>query len=86
MRCAPRWTHIERFTRSIAPFSCAEGCHACCAPDLSVTRVEADVIRACLAERPEVVESYTLRSVTRIVVSARSSMMKVVAAFMRRDP
>ena len=40
-----------------AAFSCAEGCHACCAPDLSVTRVEADVIRAYLAERPEVVES-----------------------------
>lgn len=40
-----------------AEISCAEGCHSCCAPDLSVTRVEADAIRAHLERRPELIES-----------------------------
>lgn len=31
-------------------FACASGCHGCCLPGLSVSRVEADHIRAALAE------------------------------------
>ena len=36
--------------------SCDVGCHDCCAPSLSVTRVEADQIKAFLHGRPELIE------------------------------
>ena len=36
-----------------AQMACAEGCHACCAPGLSVTAVEAAAIAAYLAEHAD---------------------------------
>ena len=34
---------------------CAAQCHGCCAPDLTVTRIEADAIREYLVAHPEIV-------------------------------
>lgn len=44
------------FEKHRSEMRCAEQCHACCAPDLSVMRVEADQIRAYLREDPRLIE------------------------------
>jgi uncharacterized protein len=44
------------FTKHNSEMSCAEGCHDCCAPDLSVTQIEAEMIREFITARPEIVE------------------------------
>ncbi len=47
----------QLFSKHKSEMNCASGCHDCCAPELSVTRVEADMIRAFLEGHPERVES-----------------------------
>ena len=45
------------FQKHRAEMRCAEQCHACCAPDLSVTRIEADTIRDYLTLRPDLIRT-----------------------------
>lgn len=45
------------FQKHRSQINCTEGCHQCCAPRLTVSRVEADMISAYLQDHPEVVES-----------------------------
>jgi len=40
-----------------AQVSCAEGCHSCCHPELTVSEVEARLIRAHLSAHPELYQS-----------------------------
>ena len=52
--------HFDKiFQKHQAEMNCAAQCHACCAPDLSVTRVEADAIRAYLLNHPDIVDRLT---------------------------
>ena len=49
--------HFEQiFQKHHAEMSCAAKCHACCAPELTVTRIEADAIRAHLDNHPALVD------------------------------
>jgi hypothetical protein len=43
--------------RNAAQIRCELGCHGCCAPGLSVSRIERENIAAFLRERPELVEA-----------------------------
>ena len=47
------------FQKHHAEMRCAAKCHACCAPDLTVTRIEADAIRDHLTMYPELVLTLT---------------------------
>ena len=44
------------FGKHRTQMNCAEGCHQCCAPDLSVSQIEAETIQAYLKARPDLVE------------------------------
>lgn len=44
------------FDKHRSQMSCAEGCHDCCAPDLSVTQIEAEMIKAFLKINPALVD------------------------------
>jgi len=50
--------HFDKiYQKHQAEMRCAAQCHACCAPDLTVTRVEADTIREYLIAHPEIVST-----------------------------
>ena len=44
------------FSKHRTHMNCELGCHQCCVPDLTVTRLEADMIRSYLKAYPERVE------------------------------
>ena len=50
-------TQFEQiFGKHQSEMQCNEGCHDCCAPDLSVTQVEAEMIKSFLIARPDRIE------------------------------
>lgn len=55
--------------------NCALGCHECCAPELSVTQVEADMMRAYLTERPELIERLRVLAVDNPHKGTRCSLL-----------
>ena len=63
------------FDKHRAQMACHEGCHDCCAPELSVTRVEADQIKSYLAEHPRLVERLQTLSVEDPHGGARCSLL-----------
>ena len=44
------------FNKYRSQMSCTEGCHDCCVPDLSVTQVEAEMIKAFLKSNPLLID------------------------------
>lgn len=45
------------FNKHQREMECDKGCHDCCAPDLSVTQVEAEMIKSFLIARPDRIEN-----------------------------
>ena len=45
------------FNKHQREMECNKGCHDCCAPDLSVTQVEAEMIKSFLIARPDRIEA-----------------------------